>query len=101
MEKQCEFMKQDGTRCGAYAVKGSKYCFMHDPESAEAKQEAVRRGGSHKRERKLQPFVIKNHSDLSKSFVDTANAVLTGDLTPKEANSVLRALSALADFCKP
>jgi hypothetical protein len=42
----------DGLRCGAPARKGRALCYWHDPESAEAADEARRLGGMHRRRAK-------------------------------------------------
>lgn len=32
---RCEFVKQDGCRCGAYPLEGEQFCFPHHPDNRE------------------------------------------------------------------
>jgi len=46
---QCEYRKQDGARCKAYAMNGCKFCFSHNPDAGEQKRAAVKKGGKNRR----------------------------------------------------
>ena len=43
--RQCAYVKPDGTRCGGFHQRGRPFCFVHDPEKAEAHAQAVKKGG--------------------------------------------------------
>lgn len=45
MTRQCEATTTDGTPCQAPPREGRPFCFFHDPEAREARQEANRSGG--------------------------------------------------------
>ncbi len=52
MNERCEFVRPGGFRCRAWPVRGSEYCFWHDPDSAEDLAQAQQLGGMRrKRER--------------------------------------------------
>lgn len=92
MSKQCEFIKQNGDRCGAYAVQSSQYCINHEESMKETKQNAVAKGGSSDGYKtlnlNLEPFEIKNTSDVVIAVVQTINELRSGKLPPKLANTV-------------
>ena len=48
MSSQCIHVK-NGEKCQAYAIKGSEYCFIHDPGSAKKRAEARKKGGFNRR----------------------------------------------------
>ena len=88
----CEFIKEDGEQCGAYAVANSNYCVSHDPTMREVKLDAVKKGGSSENYRKLDlelsPLTIKNSSDVVTATVQTINELRAGTLPPKIANTI-------------
>jgi len=43
---ECKAIRSDGTPCRGYAVRGSEFCFFHDPEKRTAVIEAGRKGGA-------------------------------------------------------
>ncbi len=50
--RNCDFVKEDGERCQAPPLHESVYCFVHDPENAEAMAETRRLGGLRNRKEK-------------------------------------------------
>ena len=42
---KCRATTKEGKLCQADAQAGSKFCFFHDPDKAEARQEATVKGG--------------------------------------------------------
>ena len=46
---QCTATTADGKRCRAPALQGRPFCFAHDPEKAEERADARRRGGYNRR----------------------------------------------------
>ena len=45
----CKHVRDDGKRCGAFAVDGSGFCFWHHPAKARARAAARKRGGQNRR----------------------------------------------------
>ena len=45
MTKHCEFIKPDGSQCGAFAMIGRDSCFIHSPTTARERAAARSRGG--------------------------------------------------------
>lgn len=42
---KCTYIKPNGERCEAFAIKNSQYCFTHDPSKKEERTLAVKKGG--------------------------------------------------------
>lgn len=42
---ECEAVKRNGRVCGAHALRGEQYCYMHSPTRAGERAAARRRGG--------------------------------------------------------
>jgi len=51
---RCEAVKANGEPCGAFAVRGSRFCFAHCPERAQERRAAQSRGGRARHRRVLQ-----------------------------------------------
>jgi len=45
MAAKCSAIARSGSRCGSPALPDSAYCFVHSPDTAEARREASRKGG--------------------------------------------------------
>ena len=45
MPVTCSAITKGGSRCSRPALAGKQHCLMHDPESAELRREASRKGG--------------------------------------------------------
>lgn len=92
MNKQCEFIKQNGEQCGAYAGENSVYCISHNPEMQDVKRAAVQKGGAAENYQKLNleltPFTIDSPSDVSSAVVQTINELRSGKVPPKIANTI-------------
>jgi len=90
-DRQCKAILDDGEQCGAYALKGKDFCFSHDPDSREAKLEAVRNGGLVKKVRidePLTPVDIVTAKDVVRLLTVTIEEVRTGKLDPRIANTI-------------
>jgi len=46
---KCKAMTKDGKYCQAQAIKGSQFCFIHDPAQGAARAQARKRGGERRR----------------------------------------------------
>ena len=49
VNRGCTFAMPDGRLCRASAIRGERFCYMHDPERAEEAAEARRLGGIRRR----------------------------------------------------
>jgi len=86
----CIFIKPDGERCQAKAMKGSDYCFTHNPDTQIEKHLAVVKGGlaSKKVKLDLEPLSIKTPQEVGKLLEDTINGVRSGEIPPNIANTI-------------
>ena len=86
----CIFIKPDGERCQAKAMKESDYCFTHNPDTQIEKHLAVVKGGlaSKKVKLDLEPLSIKTPQEVGKLLEDTINGVRSGEIPPNIANTI-------------
>ena len=90
-DRQCKAILDDGEQCGAYARTDKEYCFSHDPESREAKLEAVHKGGLVKKVRITEPLTpvdLVTARDVVRLLTVTIEEVRTGKLDPRLANTI-------------
>ena len=86
--RECQFIKDDGTKCKAQSIRGSNFCFFH--ENNERVRLAAKKGGEKGRRKVL------NSSDLSlRSITDviglletTTNEIRRGDLDRGIGNTI-------------
>ena len=87
---KCEFIKQDGTKCEAHAIKDSKFCYFHNPDiSDEEKREAQSNGGKTKAltlKEPLPELPLKIPDDATLLVADTISRVRAGTLDIRTAN---------------
>lgn len=87
---KCEFIKSDGQKCEAYAVKETKFCYFHNPDiSDEEKREAQTNGGANRvltLKEPLPVLPIANQDDAVLLVADTINRVRAGKLDIRTAN---------------
>ena len=87
---KCEFIKPDGTKCEAYAIKGSEFCYFHNPDiSDEEKREAQSNGGKTKAltlKEPLPELVLAEPADTVLLITDTISRVRAGKLDIRTAN---------------
>ena len=86
----CKFIKPDGEQCRAKAMKGSDYCFTHNPDTQTEKHLAVVKGGLNSKRVKLdlEPLSIKTPQEVSMLLEDTINKVRSGEIPPNIANTI-------------
>lgn len=87
---KCEFIKPDGQNCEAYAVKGTSFCYFHNPDiSDEEKKEAQTNGGANRALTLKEPLPvlpIAQPNDAVLLVADTINRVRAGKLDIRTAN---------------
>lgn len=91
-KKKCQFIKQDGTNCEAWAMQDSIYCFLHNPDiSDEEKREIQSRGGQANKIKVLEPLPpikINQGRDIVLLLEDAINKVRAGEIDLKVANCI-------------
>jgi hypothetical protein len=94
--KRCDATCKSGQPCRVPALPCSAYCFSHDPERAEARAEARRRGGHNSgkgaRLRRLVPPRLVSIFDVLEA---TLAEVHDGSLEPGRANAMANVARAL------
>ena len=87
---KCEFIKTDGEKCEANAVKDSEFCFFHNPDiTAEQKREAQSNGGKTKALTLKEPLPaidLKTPDHAVLLIADTISRVRAGTLDIRTAN---------------
>lgn len=87
---KCEFIKPDGQKCEAHAIKDSEFCYFHNPDiSDEDKREAQSNGGKTKALTLKEPLPvlpIAKPEDAVLLVADTINRVRAGTLDIRTAN---------------
>lgn len=97
--KQCRGLRKDGQRCTAPALTSSPYCFSHDPELAEKRAQARRKGGQHRSNvARLRGLVPPRLVEVYDVLERALREVHDGELEPKAASamaSIARAMVAV------
>ena len=87
---KCEFIKPDGQKCEAHAIKDSEFCYFHNPDiSDEEKREAQSNGGKTKAltlKEPLPELALAKPSDAVLLIADTISRVRAGTLDIRTAN---------------
>jgi hypothetical protein len=96
----CEGVKDDGARCRASVIRGSRYCFFHHPAKENERREAQQRGGRGNRATVFSadaPDVpLTSLKDIASLYGRVINLQLRGEVSPKEASSLGYNFSQLA-----
>jgi hypothetical protein len=91
---ECEFIKENGQKCSAQAIKGDKYCFAHSNnlEIIKKRKEAKILGGLNGRKQMLKPskeFIdIKTPKDTLLLLEKTINDVRQNKIAVNQANCI-------------
>lgn len=94
MTNKCRYTKEDGTACGAYAMTGQEFCYLHNPAIPEDhKKLAQAKGGTGraltiKTEEALPDLPIATPDDAVLLLVDTIRRVRAGQLDVRIANCI-------------
>ena len=87
---------KDGRRCRGRAMTGSRYCFFHNPEAAEARALAQRAGGEMTAQVKRDlaeagPPDFASATSMRQFLAQVAHDVRCGRLAPAKANAMVKA----------
>jgi hypothetical protein len=91
MTNTCQALNRDGSPCRANPLTGSDYCFHHDPDRAEERRLARRKGGRARHGRHLgpvgqaEPITLGSMADVAALLQETINE------TRRLENSIQRA----------
>lgn len=91
---KCVHTKENGSKCNAYCMHWSNYCYLHNPEiSDEEKKTHQSRWGKQQnslssQKGPLDSIDIQNLNDVAALLVDTVNKVRTQELDIKTANCI-------------
>jgi len=90
--ERCRHVKDDGTQCRARKVRGSEYCFFHDPARA-AERAAARQAGGRKGKAPVLPpdtplRPVRTAVDVIELLGETIHQVRTGGLDPRVGNCI-------------
>ncbi len=103
MAVTCSAIAKSGSRCRRPALAGKQHCLMHDPESAELRLEASRKGGHARsnaaRAAKALPPAMTS-DDLLVTLSEAIRKVDRGELEPGPANaisSLARAMNSIRE----
>jgi hypothetical protein len=103
MPVTCSAIAKSGSRCRRPALAGKQHCLMHDPESAELRREAGRKGGHARsnaaRAAKAMPAALTS-DELLVTLSRAMDKVEKGELEPGPANaisSLARAMNSIRE----
>ncbi len=87
---KCIYKKSNGEQCKSYAMRNSKFCFTHNPDTKRERASAVSKGGKSPRKNylNLKPVKIKNPKQVVTLLEDTINKVRGGDMDIRVANCI-------------
>jgi hypothetical protein len=88
--RRCAHVHATGKPCGGFAVRGSRFCFVHAPEQAAKRDAARRRGGRAGRVATLPASNVSVRSlvDVVALVEETVNDVRCGRVDVRVANAV-------------
>lgn len=93
---QCKWLRDGKKQCGAMAIRGGQYCFMHSPSTSKKRARARRDGGlARKQSINLsdQDIVLESPQDIQKLVQMSINAILQGKMTASNPANTIGFLS--------
>jgi len=89
---QCEYIKEDGDQCGAYAVGRGRFCISHsnDPKIMDIKAKAVRNRGKSVIDglASWEERPLETVQDVQELLSDALNAAMLGKISNGRANAI-------------
>ena len=98
---RCKATSKAGTPCRNLALPGRSYCWYHDPNLAEERRQAGRRGWKVSNRKSIEEADLlrlrtpKTVDDVVRALADVARAVMKGNLTPTQAREVTSCLNSI------
>lgn len=86
--QQCSSIKPDGSRCLAWSMNESEFCFTHNPKTKKQKRSAVIKGGRGNKKEiyNLEPIEVKSQKDTPKLILKIMNELRLGLIDVRVAN---------------
>ena len=83
IDKKCKAVKNDSSRCDAWAMEGQTYCFTHNPDVKEERELANKRGGLAPKVHfePLPEMELKTPEDVVTLIGETINKVRAGEMS--------------------
>ena len=93
----CQALRKDDPPCAVRALRGSEWCFAHDPTRAAQRDEARRKGGRGKaHSARIQKLVPASLKPTLVALFAALEEVHRGDLDPKQAQAMAALAGAIA-----
>ena len=89
----CAAIKADGTKCEARAMRGSQWCFNHNPDRSEERRRNASKGG--RAGGRGRPGAGEEVLWLRRTLKDVVEGVLAGNMDRSRAAVAVQALNAL------
>jgi hypothetical protein len=86
----CNFIKEDGERCGAQKLVSGDFCFFHEPKVIDIRQDARRKGGLNRYGPKGEAgsYTIKSPADVLTVLEDALNDTMALGNTTGRAKTI-------------
>jgi hypothetical protein len=88
----CTYLKPDGSSCNAHPMTGAVFCFLHNPETKDRREAAVRKGAlapKPRRDAELMAVIpVKSIEGVLALIEDTINRIRTEPMTHQKANCI-------------
>jgi len=90
IRNQCEYIKEDGTRCQAVKMTDNCFCFFHDPASQAKRLDARRRGGfaRHGGVKEVGTYVIRQPMDILQVLQDCLNETMSLEASAAKSKTI-------------
>jgi len=90
---KCTHNKENWEICKAFAMKGTEFCYLHNPEipedeKKEAQSKWWKSGIKQLSSKTCAPIIIKEIWDISELLIDTINQVRGWEMDVKTANCI-------------
>jgi len=89
---KCKANNKQGKSCNAHAMKGSDYCYRHNPDIPDTDKRKASAKGSQIRKARRAGVKLFNDltgvGDVLELLTEAIKEVWNGDLSPQQANSV-------------
>ncbi len=95
--RSCEAVTKSGGQCRSFAIRGSKYCSLHDPRLAKKVMAGRKRGGRIPRAKVLAKELkqIGSFDDLLAFLNKLIHDLYSGKLNPKAGQTIVSALGGM------